>query len=285
MRTQHGWFGRRAKLTLGGGIVAVAVLVAVLAPLVSPFDPDQQDLTVRLRPPVWSEGASPPHWLGTDNFGRDLLSRLIFGARVSMLVGFLAVVFAGVVGSALGMVAGYRGGRIEQLVMRLADAQLALPHFLLAILIVASFGGSALNLILVLGISGWMVYARVTFGLTRTLREMSYVSVAVAQGAGDAHIITRHIMPQIVPVLTVVSALQVAQMILVETALSFLGLGIPPPAASWGNMLAEGRDRLAVAPWIANLSGLAIVIVVWGVNMLGNGLREHLDPKSTDRHA
>lgn len=280
MTSNQARFGKRTKMMLGGGIVVATILIALLAPLIAPFDPNQQELTLRLRPPAWSAAASPGHWLGTDAFGRDLLSRLIHGARVSMLVGVLAVLVAGTMGSMLGIVAGYKGGRTEQLVMRFADAQLALPHFLLAILIVASFGGSATNLILVLGISGWMVYARVTFGLTRSLREMTYVSSAIAQGAGDAYVMSRHIFPQVLPVLTIVSTLQVAQMILAETALSFLGLGIPPPAASWGNMLAEGRDRLAIAPWIANGSGLAIVVVVWGINMLGSGLREHLDPRS-----
>ncbi len=275
-------FDKRLKMTLGGGIVVAAILMAIFAPLLSPFDPNQQDLLQRLKPPAWSAGAAAGHWLGTDNFGRDLWSRIAFGSRISILVGVSAMLLAGVLGTLLGMVAGYKGGRIEQVIMRFADAQLAFPDFLLAILIVAAIGGSALNLILVLGVSGWMIYARVTFGLTRSLRERPYVEAAVSHGAWDWYIIRRHIFPQLVPVLTVVSTLQVAQMILAETALSFLGLGIPPPAPSWGNMLAEGRDRLFVAPWIANLSGLAIIIVVWGINMLGNGLREHLDPRSGD---
>ena len=275
-------FDKRLKIILGGGIVVAAILMAIFAPILAPFEPNQQNLLQRLKPPVWSAGAVPGHWLGTDNFGRDMLSRIIFGSRISIMVGVSAMLLAGVLGSLLGTLAGYKGGRFEHVIMRFADAQLAFPDFLLAILIVAAIGGSALNLILVLGVSGWMIYARVTFGMTRSLRERPYVEAAISHGAWDWYIIRRHIFPQLVPILTVVSTLQVAQMILAETALSFLGLGIPPPTASWGNMLAEGRDRLFVAPWIANLSGLAIIIVVWGINMLGNGLREHLDPRSGD---
>lgn len=275
-------FGKNLKMGLGGGIVIAAVLTAIFADFIAPYDPYAQDLLARLKPPFWSEGGSLDHILGTDNYGRDMLSRLIHGSRISILVGFSSMLLSCVLGSVLGMLAGYKGGATEQAIMRFADAHLSFPEILLAVLIVAAIGGSALNLILVLGISGWMVYARVTFGMTRSLKERPFVEASVSHGAKDMFIIFRHIFPQMVPVLTVISTLQVAQMILQETALSFLGLGVPPPAATWGNMLAEGRDRMWVAPWIANLSGLAIIIVVWGVNMLGNGLREHLDPKSKE---
>lgn len=270
------------KMALGAGIVVCALLMAIFAPYLAPYDPYAQDLMSRLKPPAWFDGGSLQHLLGTDNYGRDLLSRLIFGSRLSMIVGFSSMVLSSVLGTTLGMIAGYAGGKAEQVIMRFADAHLAFPEILLAVLIVAVIGGSALNLILVLGISGWMVYARVTYGLTRSLKERPFVEAAVSHGARSWHIILRHIFPQIVPVLTVISTLVVAQMILHETALSFLGLGVPPPAATWGNILAEGRDRMWVAPWIANCAGLAIITVVWGVNMLGNGLREHLDPKSKD---
>ncbi len=265
---------------MGGGIVALALLAALLAPYAATHDPDEQALLDRLAPPSWYSTGSATHLLGTDNYGRDLFSRLIYGARISMLVGFAAMLLSCLFGSALGMIAGYRGGKTEQLIMRLADAHLAMPDILLAILIVAAIGGSALNLIIVLGVSGWMVYARVTFGMTRALKERAFVEAAVAQGAGDLYILSRHIFPHLLPVLAAVSTLQVAHVILQETALSFLGLGVPPPAATWGNMLAEGRDQLWVAPWIANLSGLTIVVVVWATNMLGSGLQEHLDPGS-----
>ena len=269
-------------MVIGGGIVLGLVLAAILAPYLAPYDPYQQNLLARLKPPVWKVGGSEKHFLGTDNYGRDLLSRLMYGSRLSILVGVASMLLSCVLGSFLGVVAGYKGGISEQCIMRLADAQLALPGILLAILIVAAVGGSALNLILVLGISGWMVYTRVTYGLTCSLKARPYVEAAVAYGAEDGYIIARHIVPQILPVLTVISTLQVAQMILQETALSFLGLGVPPPAATWGNMLAEGRERLWVAPWIANFAGLAIIAIVWGINMFGNGLREYLDPKSKE---
>ena len=276
-------FGKRFKIALGGTIVAAIVLVAIFAPLIAPYNPYKQDLIYRLTPPVWSAEGSWAHPLGTDNYGRDMLSRLIFGSRLSITVGVASALLSCVLGSALGMLAGYRGGRTEQVIMRFADAHLAFPDILLAILIVAAIGGSALNLVLVLGVSGWMVYARVMYNMTRSLKERPFVEAAISHGAGDTFIIARHIFPQLVPVLTVVATLQVAQMILQETALSFLGLGLPPPTATWGNILAEGRDRLFVAPWIANLSGLAIIVLVWGINMLGNGLREELDPKSRGR--
>jgi peptide/nickel transport system permease protein len=182
-------------------------------------------------------------------------------------------------GSALGILAGFKGGRLEQLIMRAADTHLAFPEVLLAVLIVAAVGGSVLNLVLVLGISGWMAYARVTYSQTRSLKERPYVEAARSFGARDLAIVWLHILPQLVPVLTVLSTLQVARMILQETALSFLGLGVPPPAPTWGNILAEGRDRLLIAPWIANLAGLAIILLVWGINLFGNGLRDRLDPR------
>ncbi|MBM3568463.1 MAG: ABC transporter permease [Alphaproteobacteria bacterium] len=272
--------GSTLKIALGAGIVLACALMALLAPWLAPFDPYDQDLMLRLRPPVWEDRGDWRHPLGTDNYGRDLLSRLIYGSRLSILVGCAAMAVSFVLGSALGMWAGYRGGRSEQVIMRLADAHLAFPEILLAVVVVAALGGSALNLIVVLGVSGWMVFARVAYSQTRSLRERPYVEAARAFGAGDGIIVWQHIWPQLVPVLTVLATLQVARMILQETALSFLGLGVPAPAATWGNILAEGRDRLLVAPWIANLAGIAIILLVWGINMLGNGLRERLDPKA-----
>lgn len=276
------FFGKNLKILLGAILVALNIGMAVFAPFLAPYDPYQQDLMHRLQPPVWSDKGTWDHLLGTDNYGRDMLSRLIHGSRISMLVGLSAMLFSGVLGSILGMLAGYLGGRTELVIMRVADAQFALPNILLAILIVASIGGSTLNLILVLGISGWVIYARVAFGLMRSFKERAFVQSVVALGARDTYIIFRHILPHMIPVLTVVSTLQVAQMILRETALSFLGLGVPPPTPTWGNMLAEGRNRLWVAPWIANYSGIAIILVVWGINMLGDGLREHFDPRAKE---
>ncbi len=273
-------FGKRFKIVLGAGILLCICLAAIFAPYLAPYDPYQQSLVRRLKPPAFMDGGSLRNLLGTDNYGRDLLSRLIYGSRISILVGVASMALSCTLGTVAGLFAGFKGGRVEQVVMRFADAHSAFPDILLAIIMTAALGGSALNLILVLGISGWMVYARLVFGLTRSLRERSFVEAAASYGGSDRYIVFRHILPQVVPVLTVVATLQVAQMILQEAALSFLGLGLPPPAATWGNILAEGRDRLFGAPWIAHTSGLAIILVVFSVNMLGNGLREALDPKA-----
>ncbi len=276
-------FGKKFKIAVGGAILTTAVLAAIFAPLLTPWDPDQQDLLVRLKPGFWSDKAVPGHFLGTDNYGRDLLARLIWGSRLSIMVGVSAMLLSALIGSIAGVIAGLKGGWTEQVIMRFADAQMAFPDILLAILMVAALGGNALNLILVLGISRWMVYARVVFGLTRSLKQRPFVEAATLYGGGDFYVMRRHIIPQVAPVLIVVATLQVAQMILQETALSFLGLGLPPPAATWGNILAEGNTRLFIAPWIANFAGLSIIALVWGVNMLGNGLREHYDPKMSGR--
>jgi len=253
-------FGKRFKMTVGGTILAIAVLGAIFAPLLTPWDPDQQDLMVRLKPGFWSDKGVPGHFLGTDNYGRDLLSRLIYGSRLSIMVGVSAMLLSALIGSTAGVIAGLKGGWTEQVIMRFADAQMAFPDILLAILMVAALGGNAVNLILVLGISRWMVYARVVFGLTRSLKQRPFVEAATLYGGGDFYVMRRHIIPQVAPVLIVVATLQVAQMILQETALSFLGLGLP-----------------------ANFAGLSIIALVWGVNMLGNGLREHYDPKMVGR--
>jgi peptide/nickel transport system permease protein len=273
-------FGSGLKIGLGGAIVLLVVLAAILAPVVAPYDPYVQSLGQRLKPPEWLARGVSGHWLGTDNYGRDLASRLIYGSRLSILVGVSSMLLSCIVGCAAGLLAGFRGGWVEQAIMRFADAQMAFPDILLAIIMVAALGGNAVNLIIVLGISRWMVYTRVVFGMTRSLRQRPFVEAATLYGGRDGYIMLRHVMPQIMPVLVVLATLQVAQMILQETALSFLGLGLPQPAATWGNILAEGADRLFIDPWIANLAGLCIIILVWGINMLGNGLRERFDPKS-----
>ncbi|MDB5560860.1 MAG: hypothetical protein JWN11_278 [Hyphomicrobiales bacterium] len=273
-------FKGRAKLWIGGGIMLAVVLLAIFAPYVAPYDPYKQNLVARLKPPFFMQGGSLKFLLGTDNYGRDLLSRLIFGSRISLLVAIASMLLSCVIGLTAGIVAGYRGGRTEQAIMRLADAQMAFPDILLAIIVAAALGGGALNLIIVLGISRWMIYARVVFGLTRSVKQREFVEAAASYGARDSYIVFRHILPQLIPVLTVLSTLQIAQMILQETALSFLGLGVPPPAATWGNILAEGRDRLFAAPWIADAAGICIILLVLAVNLFGNGLRERLDPRS-----
>ena len=276
-------FNARTKMVCGLVVVVAMTVMAVFAPLLAPHEPNVQDLLDRLLPPAWSVNGTTEHLLGTDAYGRDLLSRLIYGSRISIIVGVSAMGLSCILGSILGMVAGYKGGTSEGVIMRIADAQLAVPAILLAILVVATTGGNLLNLVIVLGVSNWMIYARVTYGMTKSIKELPFIEATVSQGAGLVYMLRRHVLPQIVPVLTAVATLQVAQMILMETALSFLGLGVPPPTPSWGNILAEGRDLLLVTPWIANAAGIAIVILVWGINMLGNGLREELDPKGAVR--
>ncbi|MBX9651956.1 MAG: ABC transporter permease [Xanthobacteraceae bacterium] len=276
-------FGKRFKIVLGAGIIVAMCLLAALAPYLAPYDPLQQDLLRRLKPPFFMAGGTAKNLLGTDNYGRDLLSRLIFGTQTSIMVGTASMALSCILGAIAGLIAGYKGGRIEQLIMRFADAHMAFPDVLFAIIMAAAFGGSTFNLILVLGISGWMIYARLVFGLVRSLKHRSFVEAAVSYGGGDRYVMSRHLLPQIVPILTVVATLQVAQMILQEAALSFLGLGLPPPAPTWGNILAEGRDRMFGAPWIANCAGIAIILIVFGINMFGNGLREYLDPQAKQR--
>ena len=276
-------FDKRFKVALGGGIIALICVIAVFAPLIAPHDPYQQSLVRRLKPPAFMLGGTSANPLGTDSYGRDLLSRLIYGSRTSMMVGVAAMALSCVLGTAAGLLAGYKGGRTEQAIMRCADAHMAFPDILLAIIMTAALGGSTLNLVLVLGISGWMIYARLVFGLARSLKHRSFVEAAVSYGGSARYVMVRHLLPQVVPVLTVVATLQIAQMILQEAALSFLGLGLPPPAPTWGNILSEGRERLFGAPWIANAAGLAIILVVFGINILGNGLREYLDPRTQSR--
>lgn len=268
------------KLLAGAGVIVLIVFVAVFANWLAPHDPLAQDLLVRLRPPVWESGGTWAHLLGTDNYGRDVLSRLIYGSRVSLLIATASMLLSCCVGVAAGMIAGYKGGRSELMIMRFADAHAAFPQILLAIVVVAAMGGGVLNIILVLGVSQWMIYARVIYGMTRSMRSRPFVEAAVSYGASDAYILRRHILPQFIPVIIVLATLQVAQMILQETALSFLGLGVPQPAPTWGNVLAEGRDRLFAAPWIANSAGIAIIVLVLAVNLFGSGLRDALAPRA-----
>lgn len=269
---------RNIKLYAGAGIVLFILVVGLLASWIAPHDPLAQNLIDRLKPPVWMSGGSAEYLLGTDNYGRDLLSRLIYGARVSLLIATASMLLSCAVGVVAGMLAGFKQGRWEVVIMRLADAHSAFPQILLAIVVVAAMGGGLLNIILVLGVSQWMIYARVIYNMTRAVRERPFIEAARSFGARDAYLLRRHIFPQLVPVVIVLATLQVAQMILQETALSFLGLGVPQPAPTWGNVLAEGRDRLFGAPWIANSAGIAIVVLVLAVNLFGSGLRQWLGP-------
>jgi peptide/nickel transport system permease protein len=270
---------RRTAL-FGALVVGIVVLTALAAPLISPFDPIAQDLgDQRLKPPGWRDAGGRLHPLGTDHLGRDLTARVIFGARPALLVGFAAVAISGLLGLIAGLVSGYFGGRIDDVLMRLADIQLAFPFILLAIAVIGVLGPSLTTIIVVIGVSSWVVYARIVRGAVLSLREREFVQAARALGAHDARIIARHVLPNVLAPVMVIWTLEVARIILMESALSFLGLGVPPPTPTWGRMLAEGRDYLTVAGWIAIFPGLAILLTVLGINFLGDGLRDLLDPR------
>lgn len=271
---------RRSPLAgLGALIVGLVIVAALAAPWLATTDPIDQDLAAALKPPFWSQDGSLEHPLGTDHLGRDVYSRLIYGARISLAISVLAALLGAAVGVAAGLVAGYHGGRVGAVIMRIVDLNLAFPLILLALAVVALLGANLRNLVIVMAITTWMIYARVVRGLSLTLREQEFVQAVRALGAHDARIIARHILPNVLPPVLVIWTLEVARVILMESALSFLGLGVPPPTPTWGRMLAEGRDYLTMAGWISVFPGLAIMLTVLGINFLGDGLRDLLDPR------
>ncbi len=271
------WFRCNAQGILGALILSAVIGTAVFAPLVSPRDPVEQNVRDRLSPPCFGRsGCSYP--LGSDHLGRDVLSRLFYGARITLLVGFASVVFAGTLGFFLGLLGGYMGDRVETAVVSVADAQLALPYVLLAIAIVATLGPSLVNVIVSLTITGWVVFARVTRAEVLSVARREFVEAARSIGATDVHIILRHVLPNVLPTATVIATVQIARMILMESALSFLGVGVPVTTPTWGAMLNDGRDYIVQASWIATYPGLAITVTVLGVNFLGNWFRELMNP-------
>lgn len=259
-------------------ILATMAVLAVFATEIAPHDPNAQLLSARLRPPVWA-GGSVSNLLGTDDLGRDLLSRIIYGARISLLVGFISAAGAAVLGTGLGLVAGYAGGRIDVTIMRLVDVWMAFPFILLALATIAVLGPGLRNLIIVFIVTGWMVYARVARAATLTLREMEFVSAARAMGARNPRIVLRHILPNLGAPIIVLTSFQIASLIMAEAALSFLGLGVRPPTAAWGSMMASGRGLIQEAWWISTLPGIALAVIVLGINLLGDGLRDTLDTR------
>jgi peptide/nickel transport system permease protein len=269
------------RTALFGLIVVVLVLLtAVAAPLISPFDPIEQDLgDLRLKAPGFRDTAGRMHPLGTDHLGRDLLARVIHGARPALLVGFAAVLISGLIGMAAGLVAGYFGGRTDDVLMRLADIQLAFPFILLAIAVIGVLGPSLKTIIVVIGVSSWVVYARIVRGAVLTLREREFVQAALALGGGDGRVLLHHILPNAFTPWLVVATLDMARVIVIESALSFLGLGVQPPTPTWGGMLADGRVYISTAWWLATFPGLAILVTVLGINLFGDGLRDTLDPR------
>ena len=270
---------RRRTALFGLLVVVLVVLAALLAPWISPFDPLEQELTQRLRAPGWQDGQGRIHPLGTDHLGRDILARVINGSRVALVVSVAAVAISGVLGMLIGLVSGYFGGRIDDLFMRLADIQLAFPFILLAIAVIGVLGPSLQNIIIVIGVSSWVVYARVVRGEVLSLREREFVQAAIALGSRDGRVLVRHVLPNAFAPWLVVATLDMARVIVVESALSFLGLGVQPPTPTWGGMLADGRVYLSTAWWLATFPGLAILLTVLGINLLGDGLRDTLDPR------
>ena len=265
------------------GLIMVwgVIFSAVLAPLISPHDPILQDVEKRLIPPVGQEGADPNYLLGTDHLGRDIVSRLIYGARISIVVSVSAVALSAVLGTLIGLLSGFYGGKVDNIFMRIADVQLAFPFILLAIAIIAVLGPDLQNIIITMGITGWVIYARVVRAEVLSLREKEFITSVKALGGSNGRIIFRHLFPNVVPPIIVIVTLEMARMIIMEAALSFLGLGIQPPTPTWGGMLADGRVYLVTSWWLATFPGLVIMLVVLGINLLGNWLRDMLDPRLT----
>jgi len=270
----------RRRTALFGLVVITAVGAAALfAPVLAPFDPVEQDISQRLKPPGGTDERGRLHLLGTDHLGRDILSRSLFGARIALLVGFSAVAIAGTLGLVTGLLSGYFGGRVDDFFMRLADIQLAFPFILLAIAVIGVLGPSLRNIIVVVGVSGWVVYARIVRGEVLSLREREFVLAAVVLGSAHPRVILRHIVPNAFTPWLVIATLDMARVIVLESALSFLGLGVQPPTPTWGGMLADGRVYLSTAWWLATFPGLAILVTVLGINLLGDGLRDTFDPR------
>src|SRR5204863_6196317 len=261
-------------------ILAVLALLAIFADVIAPHDPQVGLLGERFRPPAWQQGGSTAHLLGTDHVGRDVLSRLIFGARVSMVVGFTAVIFAGVVGTVLGILAGYLGGWVDQVIMRVTDAWLALPALVFAIFLATMLGPSMWNIVIILGAVYWTRYARVIRGEVLSLREREFVKLAEIAGASRLRVILKHILPNVVNTAMVLASLTIGVVIIAEASLSFLGVGVPPPQPAWGLMLAEGRSTLMAGMWWLTIApGLCIMLVVLATQLLGDWLRTRLDPQ------
>ena len=274
------WSLRRAGLpvVIGGGIVVAIVLLAILAPWISPHDPLAQVLPDRLKPPAWLPGGSPTYLLGTDANGRDLLSRILWGARTSLEIGVLSVLLGAAIGVTSGLLAGYRGGWLDTIIGRLADIQQAIPLLILALAVIAVVGSSILNLVLVLGIGSWLYYYRVVRGEVLAVRERPYIDAARAVGAGDRRILLHHILPNVAGSIVVIVTLELPQVILFTAGLTFLGLGVPPPTPEWGRLIFDGRDYLQSAWWLTVEPAVFLVLFVLGVNLLGDPLRDRLDP-------
>jgi peptide/nickel transport system permease protein len=276
-----GKMGKRKylKMTLGGILFFALVVSGFFSPYLAPHDPMEQHLEARLKPPAWAAGGSKENILGTDSLGRDLLSRIIFGSRISLLLGVITVMIVTIIGSILGALAGYFGRWVDEIIMKVVEIFLAFPFLLLAIVLMAFLGQGLGNLILALVLSRWGHFCRMVRGEVLSLKQRVHVVAARAIGGNDFYIIRRHILPNTIPTITVIATFAMALVIIYEASLSFLGLGVPPSIPTWGTMLSEGRSYMYRAPWVSIFPGLAIFVTVLGINLLGDGLRDIMDPR------
>lgn len=268
-----------ASLLIGGGLLLLIVFLSLAAPLVAPHDPYAQDLTRRMVPPVWYEKGSWTHLLGTDNLGRDYLSRLLYGGQISLLIGLFVMLISGAIGTTLGLLGGYFGGRADAVVSFVTTTRLAMPLILVALAVVATIGGSLLVVMLVLGLLKWERFAVVTRAAAQQIRSQDYVAAAKSAGASNARIIFAEVLPNIVPQLVVVATVEAASAILIEASLSFLGLGVQPPLPSWGLMIAEAKAFMFFSFWLIALPGSALALLVLAINMVGDGIRDISAPE------
>lgn len=267
-------------LVFGGGVLVIIIAAAIFAPLIAAHDPHTQNLVARMKPPFWMAGSTPDHILGTDHLGRDYLARLLFGARISLAIGLIAALISGLIGTAMGVAAGYFGGRVDLAVTFLINVRLAMPVVLVALAVVAIWGGSLQVVIIVLGLLLWDRFAVVMRSSTLELRGLEYVNAARAIGCSTSRIILSEIMPNLLNKLIVVMTLEMAHAILLEAALSFLGLGVQPPTPSWGLMISEAKQMMLFKPWLIAIPGIALFLLVLSINLLGDGLRDVTAPEN-----
>jgi len=286
-RSGSGHFFRRLGQARAGvvglAMVSLMVAMALFASFISPGDPLEQDLHARLRPPFWDEKNDPKYKMGTDQVGRDILSRLIYGSRISLSVGFLTMAFSALLGISLGILAGYYRGILDSIISNGVNIMMSFPYILLAISVMAAAGPGYINLIMVLGLTGWPVYTRLVRAEVIELEGRDFMTAARALGGRDSRVILKHVLPNMASSIIVLATFEMARMIIRESFLSFLGLGIPPPNASWGGMLAEGRSYMLNLWWLAAIPGSAIFFTTLGINLMGDGLRDWLDPHTRTR--
>lgn len=270
---------RHTGFLLGAGIILIVVLMALLAPLIAPYDPYAQNLMARFVPPIWLDGGTWAHPFGTDHLGRDYLSRLLYGAQISLAIGIGTAIVSGIIGTTLGLCAGYFGGRVDSVVMFIITARLAMPVILIALAVVAMFGSSLTVVMLTLGLLLWDRFALVTRASTIQLRSQEFVTAAQIQGASFLQIVRHELLPNLINNLLVVATLEMALAIVLEAALSFLGLGVPAPLPSWGLMISEGKTSILFEPWLITIPGVALFMLVLATNLLGDGLRDITSPQ------